>query len=253
MAILTVSNLTKVFGNKQVAQEVLKGLSFKVEKGEFISIMGPSGSGKTTLLNVISSIDYITSGTVEINGHQINKMSNKALADFRKKEIGFIFQNYSVLNTLTVKENIMLPLSIQKLSKQEKEQNYEEVTQALGISQLGHKYPNEISGGQQQRTAAARASGHKPAIIFADEPTGALDSKSAQDLLNRLEELNQKTNATIVMVTHDPIAASYSNRVIMLKDGDIHSEIYQGEDSNQAFYKNIIHMQTALGGVTNEF
>ncbi|MBZ8173749.1 ABC transporter ATP-binding protein [Staphylococcus cohnii] len=253
MSILKVEGLTKNYGNKHRKQEVLKGIDFTIEKGEFVTIMGPSGSGKTTLLNVISSIDYITGGTVEINGHQINKMSNKALADFRKKEIGFIFQNYSVLNTLTVKENIMLPLSIQKLSKQEKEQNYDEVTQALGISELGHKYPNEISGGQQQRTAAARASVHKPAIIFADEPTGALDSKSAQDLLNRLEELNQKTNATIVMVTHDPVAASYSNRVIMLKDGDIHSEIYQGEDSNQAFYKNIIHMQTALGGVTNEF
>ncbi|MEK4202080.1 ABC transporter ATP-binding protein, partial [Staphylococcus sp. FSL W8-1207] len=156
-------------------------------------------------------------------------------------------------HTLTVKENIMLPLSIQKMSKTEKENNYNEVTKALGIHELGHKYPNEISGGQQQRTAAARASVHKPAIIFADEPTGALDSKSAQDLLNRLEDLNESIDATIVMVTHDPVAASYSNRVIMLKDGSVHSEIYQGDDSNQAFYKNIIHMQTALGGVANEF
>ena len=147
----------------------------------------------------------------------------------------------------------MLPLSVQKMKKDEMEKNYQDVTEALGIYDLSDKYPSEISGGQQQRTAAARAFVHRPSIIFADEPTGALDSKSAQDLLNRLEELNQKTNATIVMVTHDPVAASYSNRVIMLKDGDIHSEIYQGEDSNQAFYKNIIHMQTALGGVTNEF
>ncbi|WP_436854360.1 ABC transporter ATP-binding protein [Staphylococcus caeli] len=252
MSILKVEGLTKSYGNRHRQQEVLKGIDFSIEKGEFVSIMGPSGSGKTTLLNVLSSIDYITSGMVEINGNKLNKMSNKALADFRKKEVGFIFQNYSVLNTLTVKENIMLPLSIQKMSKEEKEKNYKEVTEALGIQELGDKYPNEISGGQQQRTAAARASVHKPAIIFADEPTGALDSKSAQDLLNRLEELNENMNATIVMVTHDPVAASYSNRVIMLKDGNIHSEVYQGEDSNQAFYKNIIHMQTALGGVAHE-
>lgn len=252
MSILKVEGLTKSYGNRHRQQEVLKGIEFSIEKGEFVSIMGPSGSGKTTLLNVLSSIDYITSGTVEINGHKLIEMSNKALADFRKKEVGFIFQNYSVLNTLTVKENIMLPLSIQKMSKEEKEKNYKEVTEALGIQELGDKYPNEISGGQQQRTAAARASVHRPAIIFADEPTGALDSKSAQDLLHRLEDLNKNMNATIVMVTHDPVAASYSNRVIMLKDGNIHSEVYQGEDTNQAFYKNIIHMQTALGGVAHE-
>jgi len=150
MPILKVEGLTKSYGNRHRQQEVLKGLDFSIEKGEFVTIMGPSGSGKTTLLNVLSSIDYITSGTVEINGNKINKMSNKALADFRKQEVGFIFQNYSVLNTLTVKENIMLPLSIQKMSKTEKEKNYSEVTKALGIQDLGHKYPNEISGGQHE-------------------------------------------------------------------------------------------------------
>ena len=247
MSILKANGLTKSYGNRHQRQEVLKGLDFSIEEGEFVSIMGPSGSGKTTLLNMLSSIDYITSGIVEIKGQQINKMSNKKLADFRKKEMGFIFQDYSVLNTLTVKENIMLPLSIATMMK-----NYDEVTQTLGIDHIGHKYPSEISGGQQQRTAAARAFVHKPSIIFADEPTGALDSKSAQDLLFRLEEMNKQLKATIVMVTHDPVAASYSNRVIMLKDGSIHSEIYQGEDTNNEFYKNIIHMQTALGGVTND-
>jgi ABC-type lipoprotein export system ATPase subunit len=252
MPILNANGLTKSYGNRHQRQEVLKGLDFTIEEGEFVTIMGPSGSGKTTLLNVLSSIDYITSGIVEIKGQQINKMSNKKLADFRKKEMGFIFQDYSVLNTLTVKENIMLPLSIQNLSKATMMQNYDEVTQTLGIDRIGHKYPSEISGGQQQRTAAARAFVHKPSIIFADEPTGALDSKSAQDLLYRLEEMNKQLNATIVMVTHDPVAASYSNRVIMLKDGSIHSEIYQGDDTNNEFYKNIIHMQTALGGVTND-
>ena len=252
MSILKVEGLRKTYGNRYKKQEVLKGLDFEIDKGEFVTIMGPSGSGKTTLLNVISSIDYITSGIVEVNGNQINKMSNRQLANFRKREVGFIFQDYSVLHTLTVKENIMLPLSIQKMSKSEKEKSYKEVTEALGIDELGAKYPNQISGGQQQRTAAARASVHKPAIIFADEPTGALDSKSAQDLLKRLQDMNKNMNSTIVMVSHDPVAASYSNRVIMLKDGNIHSEIRQGDDTNQEFYKNIIHMQTALGGAANE-
>ncbi|MDQ7176866.1 ABC transporter ATP-binding protein, partial [Staphylococcus chromogenes] len=146
--------------------------------------------------------------------------------NFRKQHLGFIFQDYSVLPTLTVKENIMLPLSVQKFHKYEMEQNYKEVAEALGIYNLGNKYPSEISGGQQQRTAAARAFVHKPTIIFADEPTGALDSKSAQDLLHRLEDMNKQFNSTIMMVTHDPSAASYAERVIMLKDGDIHSEIY---------------------------
>lgn len=250
MEILTVSNLTKVFGNKHVAQEVLKGISFKVDKGEFISIMGPSGSGKTTLLNMLSSIDYITQGSVELNGHQLQKLSNKALSDVRKKEIGFIFQDYNLLDTLTVKENIMLPLSIQKLSKQEVDTRFEEVTETLGIRDIANKYPSEISGGQKQRVSAARAFITRPTIIFADEPTGALDSKSAQDLLRRLKAMNERFDTTILMVTHDPAAASYSNRVIMLKDGQIYSELYQGERSKQVFYKEIIQAQSVLGGVS---
>ena len=197
-------------------------------------------------------IDNISGGSVEVDGNEINKLSNKKLANFRKKQLGFIFQDYSVLPTLTVKENIMLPLSVQKIQKSEMEQNYKEVTEALGINDLGNKYPSEISGGQQQRTAAARAFVHKPNIIFADEPTGALDSKSAQDLLNRLEDMNKQFNSTIIMVTHDPSAASFAERVIMLKDGNIHSEIYQGDDSKQDFYQEIIKLQSALGGVTHD-
>ncbi|MDZ5507241.1 ABC transporter ATP-binding protein [Staphylococcus capitis] len=251
MTILKVNKLSKVYGDKQKYQ-ALKDISFSVEKGEFVAIMGPSGSGKTTLLNVLSSIDTISGGSVEVDGNEINKLSNKKLANFRKKQLGFIFQDYSVLPTLTVKENIMLPLSVQKIQKYEMEQNYKEVTEALGINDLGNKYPSEISGGQQQRTAAARAFVHKPNIIFADEPTGALDSKSAQDLLNRLEDMNKQFNSTIIMVTHDPSAASFAERVIMLKDGNIHSEIYQGEDSKQDFYQEIIKLQSALGGVTHD-
>ncbi|PTK67914.1 ABC transporter ATP-binding protein [Staphylococcus borealis] len=251
MPILNVNHLSKVYGNKQ-KYKALNDINFSVDKGEFVAIMGPSGSGKTTLLNVISSIDSISGGTVEVSGNEINKLKDKQLAQFRKKELGFIFQDYSVLPTLTVKENIMLPLSVQKVNKDEMEHNYKEVTKALGIYDLSNKYPSEISGGQQQRTAAARAFVHKPSIIFADEPTGALDSKSAQDLLNRLEEMNAQFDSTIIMVTHDPSAASFAQRVIMLKDGHIHSEIHQEHKSKREFYDEIIQLQSALGGVAND-
>ncbi|OPF69239.1 bacitracin ABC transporter ATP-binding protein [Staphylococcus hominis] len=251
MPILNVNHVSKIYGTKQKFK-ALHDINFSVDKGEFVAIMGPSGSGKTTLLNVISSIDSISGGTVEISGNEINQLSNKKLAQFRKKELGFIFQDYSVLPTLTVKENIMLPLSVQKMKKDEMEKNYQDVTEALGIYDLSDKYPSEISGGQQQRTAAARAFVHQPSIIFADEPTGALDSKSAQDLLHRLEDMNKQFNSTIIMVTHDPSAASFAQRVIMLKDGDIHSEILQQSKTKSKFYNEIIQLQSALGGVAND-
>ncbi|MGV3274859.1 ABC transporter ATP-binding protein [Staphylococcus sp. 11261D007BR] len=252
MSILNVKYLTKFYGNKKQSFEVLKDINMEVAQGEFVSIMGPSGSGKTTLLNVLSSIDYVSSGEVEINQQNITRMTNRQLAAFRKKEIGFIFQEYNVLHTLNVKENIMLPLSIQKLSAKEKEERYQKVTKALNIAELSDKYPSEISGGQKQRTAAARAIISNPSIIFADEPTGALDSKSARDLLIRLEEINETMGTTIVMVTHDPVAASYSNRVIMLKDGRIHTELYKGEKETTDYYQEIIQNQSVLGGVQHE-
>ena len=251
MPILNVNHVSKIYRTKQKFK-ALHDINFSVDKGEFVAIMGPSGSGKTTLLNVISSIDSISGGTVEISGNEINQLSNKKLAQFRKKELGFIFQDYSVLPTLTVKENIMLPLSVQKMKKDEMEKNYQDVTEALGIYDLSDKYPSEISGGQQQRTAAARAFVHQPSIIFADEPTGALDSKSAQDLLHRLEDMNKQFNSTIIMVTHDPSAASFAQRVIMLKDGDIHSDIHQQSKTKSKFYNEIIQLQSALGGVAND-
>ncbi|MCE4950780.1 ABC transporter ATP-binding protein [Staphylococcus hominis] len=251
MPILNVNHVSKIYGTKQKFK-ALHDINFSVDKGEFVAIMGPSGSGKTTLLNVISSIDSISDGTVEISGNEINQLSNKKLAQFRKRELGFIFQDYSVLPTLTVKENIMLPLSVQKMKKDEMEKNYQDVTEALGIYDLSDKYPSEISGGQQQRTAAARAFVHQPSIIFADEPTGALDSKSAQDLLHRLEDMNKQFNSTIIMVTHDPSAASFAQRVIMLKDGDIHSDIHQQSKTKSKFYNEIIQLQSALGGVAND-
>ncbi|WP_323703994.1 ABC transporter ATP-binding protein [Mammaliicoccus sp. Dog046] len=252
MSILKTEQLVKIYGSKKNQQEVLKKIDMTVEKGEFISIMGPSGSGKTTLLNVLSSIDYATTGRIEINGHQLQDMNNKQMSNFRKKELGFIFQEYNLLNTLTVQENIMLPLTIQKISKQEARLRFESICNTLGISDIKNKYPNEISGGQKQRTSAARAFIGQPSIIFADEPTGALDSKSASDLLNKLNQINETTQSTIVMVTHDSVAASYSNRVIFLKDGKIYSELYKGEDDRKAFYKEIIKTQSVLGGVIND-
>ncbi|MFD0825021.1 ABC transporter ATP-binding protein [Neobacillus sp. M.A.Huq-85] len=250
MQILEATNIQKNYGNKFNKQEVLTGLDLKIVKGEFVSIMGASGSGKTTLLNVLSSIDRVSSGIIKIQGKEITRMKEKQLAEFRKHHLGFIFQEYNLLDTLTVKENILLPLSISNASKQEADRRFNEVASQLGITEIGNKYPNEISGGQKQRTSAARAFIHNPSIIFADEPTGALDSKSASDLLNKLNQLNISSGATIVMVTHDPVAASYSSRVIFIKDGQIYTQLNKGDQSRQAFFKDIMKTQGVLGGVT---
>lgn len=252
MNILEASKIHKSYGNKLNKQEVLKGLDISIEKGDFVSIMGASGSGKTTLLNVLSSIDRLSQGSIKIEGQEITAMKEKQLAEFRKHHLGFIFQDYNLLDTLTVKENILLPLSITKASKQEADYKFQAVATELGIFEIKDKYPNEISGGQKQRTSAARAFVHEPSIIFADEPTGALDSKSASDLLNKLNELNQRRKATILMVTHDSVAASYSSRVIFIKDGQIYTQLYKGQESRQAFFQDIMKTQGVLGGVHNE-
>ena len=253
VAILQAKQIAKTYGNKQTEQEVLKDIDLSIEAGEFVAIMGPSGSGKTTLLNVLSSIDYLTHGSIILDGQQLEKLSNKALSEIRKKDIGFIFQEYNLLHTLTVKENIMLPLSVQKLDKKEMNERYQRITQALNIFEISDKYPSDISGGQRQRTSAARAFITYPKIIFADEPTGALDSKNTRDLLQRFQKINELYNATIVMVTHDPLAASFSERVIMLKDGQVFTEIYQGEDDKNVFHKEILRAQSILGGMMYEF
>lgn len=252
MNILEATKIHKSYGNKLNKQEVLKGLDISIEKGDFVSIMGASGSGKTTLLNVLSSIDRLSQGSIKIEGQEITAMKEKQLAEFRKHHLGFIFQDYNLLDTLTVKENILLPLSITKASKQEADHKFQAVATELGIFEIKDKYPNEISGGQKQRTSAARAFVHEPSIIFADEPTGALDSKSASDLLNKLNELNQRRKATIVMVTHDSVAASYSSRVIFIKDGQIYTQLYKAQESRQAFFQDIMKTQGVLGGVHNE-
>ncbi|GEL76499.1 ABC transporter ATP-binding protein [Tenuibacillus multivorans] len=252
MNMLQAHKIHKSYGTKFNRQEVLKGIDLSIEQGEFVSIMGASGSGKTTLLNVLSSIDKASHGTINIDGNVITNMKSKKLAEFRKQHLGFIFQEYNLLDTLTAKENILLPLSIQKVSKKEANHQFEAVAKELGIYEVRDKYPNELSGGQKQRTSAARAFIHHPSIIFADEPTGALDSKAASNLLNKLSELNEKRDATIMMVTHDPVAASYSNRVIFIKDGLIYSQLNKGDEDRQSFFKDIMKTQGVLGGVQYE-
>lgn len=250
--ILEAGNIQKSYGSKLNKQEVLKGIDLQIQKGEFVSIMGPSGSGKTTLLNVLSSIDKVSAGSIKLNQTEITAMKEKQLAEFRKRHLGFIFQDYNLLDTLTVKENILLPISITKMSKKDADQKFAEAAEELGIYELKDKYPSEISGGQKQRTSAARAFIHEPSIIFADEPTGALDSKAASDLLNKLSRLNQKRNATIVMVTHDPVAASYSGRVIFIKDGRIYTQLNKGGQDRRDFFEDIMKTQGVLGGVQHE-
>ncbi|MGV3264555.1 ABC transporter ATP-binding protein [Cytobacillus pseudoceanisediminis] len=252
MFVLEAKKIHKSYGNKFNRQEVLKGIDIKIETGEFVSIMGASGSGKTTLLNVLSSIDSVSGGEIKIEEKEMTRLKEKQLAQFRKKHLGFIFQDYNLLDTLTVKENILLPLSVSKTPKKAADEKFAAVASELGIFELKDKYPNEISGGQKQRTSAARAFIHEPSIIFADEPTGALDSKSASDLLNKLSDLNQKRKATIIMVTHDPVAASFCSRVIFIKDGQIYTQLNKGNQSRQAFFKDIMKTQGVLGGVQHE-
>ncbi|WP_405103596.1 ABC transporter ATP-binding protein [Oceanobacillus sp. FSL H7-0719] len=253
MSLLVAKKIQKIYGNKLNRQEVLKGIDINVDKGEFVGIMGSSGSGKTTLLNVLSSIDRVSKGTIQIDGKDFTHMRDTELAEFRKHHLGFIFQEYHLLDTLTVKENIMLPLTVKKTPKKEAQQQFEMVAKELGIFDVQNKYPNEISGGQKQRASAARAFIHNPSIIFADEPTGALDSKTASDLLNKLSDLNKKLASTIVVVTHDPLAASYCSRVVFIKDGQIFTQLNKGDESRQAFFQDIIKTQGVLGGVQHEF
>ncbi|TGB02901.1 ABC transporter ATP-binding protein [Halobacillus salinus] len=252
MSLLEATKIHKSYGNKFTKQEVLKGIDLTIEKGEFVSIMGASGSGKTTLLNVLSSIDQVSQGSIRIGDTEITAKKEKALAEFRKHHLGFIFQEYNLLDTLTVKENILLPLSIAKMSKKAAQKQFEGIAKDLGIEDIAGKYPSEISGGQKQRTSAARAFIHEPSIIFADEPTGALDSKSASDLLNKLSDLNSKREATIAMVTHDPVAASYSSRVIFIKDGQMYTQLHKGDQTREMFLKDIMTTQGVLGGVHHD-
>ena len=246
--VLKADGVRKSYGSKGNVQQVLQGIDLRVIEGEFVGIMGPSGSGKTTLLNTLATIDRATDGQIFINDYDISKMKDSQLSDIRRQHLGFIFQDYNLLDTLTVKENILLPVSLTKISTKEAEAEYNAIAGILEIKELANKYPTEISGGQKQRTSAARALIHSPSLVFADEPTGALDSNSASNLLENLHEINQVRNVTIVMVSHDPVASSYCNRVVFLKDGKISSELYRGDKMRESFFKDILDMQAVLGG-----
>lgn len=247
-AVLHARNVRKSFGIRGNVQEVLKGIELRVAEGEFVGIMGPSGAGKTTLLNVLATIDRATEGAILIDGADISRMEDAELSTFRRDKLGFIFQDYNLLDTLTVKENILLPISLGKVNRKEAEARFQEIATILGITELANKYPHEISGGQKQRTSAARALINEPSMVFADEPTGALDSKAASALLGTMEDVNKKRGVTIMMVTHDAIASSYCSRVVFLKDGHIYSELYRGDKTRQAFFQDILNVQGVLGG-----
>ena len=246
--VLHAQNVRKSYGTRGNVQQVLKGIDFRVMEGEFVGIMGASGAGKTTLLNVLATIDRTTEGSILIGESDISKMKDRELSAFRRDKLGFIFQDYNLLDTLTVKENILLPVSLGKMKKRVAEDQFNTIADILGIKELADKYPHEISGGQKQRTSAARALINKPSMVFADEPTGALDSKSASSLLGTMEDVNKQRGVTIMMVTHDPVASSYCSRVVFLKDGNIYSELYRGDKTRQAFFQEILKVQGVLGG-----
>ncbi|MDK2586037.1 ABC transporter ATP-binding protein [Romboutsia sedimentorum] len=246
MEILSVNNLSKVYGNK-VVSNVLKDISFSIEDGEFVGIMGPSGSGKTTLLNLISTIDKPTSGKIILKDKELHKLKGDELALFRRRELGFVFQDYNLLDTLTIGENIVLPLTLENVSTKEQDDRLKKVSKILGIEDLLNKRTFEVSGGQAQRTAISRALINNPSMVLADEPTGNLDSKSAQNVMELLEKINKEEKVTTMMVTHDPVAASYCHRILFIKDGVIYNEIYKGDNRVQ-FYQEIMDVLSLLGG-----
>ena len=250
--MLKVINLQKDFKNNRNTFKILKDINLDVKEGEFLSIMGPSGAGKTTLLNILSTIDKPTSGKVYYENKDINKISNKELSKFRRDNIGFIFQDYNLLDSMSVEDNIALPLVIANEKQSKIKSEIIKLSKFFGIEAHLKKYPYELSGGQKQRVAAARALITSPKIIFADEPTGALDSKSSSELLNCLKEMNEKFNVTVIMVTHDPFSASYSKKVIFIKDGKLNARIDSGGNRKE-FYNNIMNLLTSMGGEVNEF
>ncbi len=249
--ILTVDKIEKYYGSRSSLTKAIDNLSFEVEKGEFVAIMGASGSGKTTLLNVISTIDHVTSGHIYVNGTDITKLKGNNLNKFRREELGFIFQDFNLLDTLTAYENIALALSIQNVSAKKIDEKINKVAEELDIKDVLSKYPYQMSGGQKQRVASARAIVTDPKLVLADEPTGALDSKSAKMLLEKFQFLDE-LGATILMVTHDAFTASYARRVIFIKDGKLFKELHKGDNSRKEFFDKIIDVVTLLGGDLND-
>lgn len=250
--VLEVANVEKYYGNKGNLTKALDKISFRVEEGEFVGIMGASGSGKTTLLNCLSTIDRITSGKIVVDDIDITRLKGNHLNRFRREELGFIFQDFNLLDTLTAYENIALALTIQRVKPEKIQKDVKKMAEQLGITQVLHKYPYEMSGGQKQRVACARAMVANPKLVLADEPTGALDSKSARMLLESFQYMNQKLGATILMVTHDAFTASYADRILFIKDGKLFNELHRGEDSRKEFFNRIIEVVTLLGGELND-
>ncbi|MFS0880657.1 ABC transporter ATP-binding protein [Metabacillus niabensis] len=247
-AILHAKNVNKIYGTKGNQYKALENIDLEIKEGEFIGIMGPSGAGKSTLLNILSTIDTPTSGEITIAEQNIVTMKEEQLSDFRRNKLGFIFQDYNLLDTLTVRENILLPLALSKVPAKEIQNRVEKIADTFGIREILDKYPYHISGGQKQRTAASRAIVTNPSLILADEPTGALDSKSATDLLESLTALNEQNHSTIMMVTHDAFAASFCKRILFIKDGRIYAEIHKFQQSRQEFFQKILDVLASLGG-----
>ncbi|MGG3307957.1 ABC transporter ATP-binding protein [Paenibacillus lautus] len=246
--ILQAKHVEKTFGIQGNQYTALQDINLEIQEGEFIGIMGPSGAGKSTLLNIFSTIDTPSAGDITIAGQHIVSMNEEQLSDFRRNQLGFIFQDYNLLDTLTVKENILLPLALSKVPAAEIEKRVNEIADTFGIRDILNKYPYHISGGQKQRTAASRAIVSNPSLILADEPTGALDSKSATSLLQSLKKLNEIERATIMMVTHDAYAASYCKRVIFIKDGQLYQELHREDQLRKVFFDQILEVLAALGG-----
>lgn len=245
--ILKIDSIEKYYGNKGNILKAIDDVSFEVQKGEFVGVMGPSGSGKTTLLNVIATIDEVSSGHIYLNGKDLTEINKKEIGRFRRENLGFIFQDFNLIDTLTIHENIALALTINKTNKNEIDGKVNSVAKELGIEEILTKYPYEVSGGQKQRTACARALITNPKLILADEPTGALDSRSAQMLIEMISSLNKDFKATILMVTHDSFTASYCDRILFIKDGKIFTELVRGNNTRKQFFNQILDVVALLG------
>lgn len=246
--ILKLEHIQKYYGNEGNITKAIQDISFSVETGEFLGIMGASGSGKTTLLNCISTIDTLSAGHIYLGGTDITEINTKSLARFRRENLGFVFQDFNLLDTLTISENIALALTINKVSSDGIDGRVREMAGKLNITDILGKYPYQVSGGQKQRCACARAIIHNPKLLLADEPTGALDSHSSQMLLSTIQSINETIGATILMVTHDAFSASYANRILFLHDGTIFTEIRKGSDSRRTFFNKILDVLTMMGG-----
>lgn len=246
--ILRLEHIQKYYGNQGNITKAINDISFSISEGEFVGIMGASGSGKTTLLNCISTIDIVSAGHIYLDGNDVTEIKEKELARFRRENLGFVFQDFNLLDTLTISENIALALTINHVPAHEIEKKVAEMAGTLNITDILDKYPYQVSGGQKQRCACARAIINKPKLLLADEPTGALDSHSSQMLLSTMQSINEQMGTTILMVTHDAFSASYANRILFLRDGMIFTEILKGGDSRKTFFEKILDVLTMLGG-----